>query len=184
MLRIPVVIGSIRTGRNTPRLARLLWRKLGERGDVETEMLDLAAMRLPLLEERLNNLADAPAELVRFGAAIGAASAVVIATPEYNKGYSAALKNAIDGLGNEWKRKPVAIAAHSTGAFGGTVVLQHLRAVMFGLGAVPIPATFNVPHILKALAEDGTSIDPAFESRAERFLDELVTYAVALEAIR
>lgn len=184
MLRIPVIVGSIRTGRNTPRLAKLLARQLEARGDVETELLDLAAMNLPLVPERLKNLADPPAELVRFGAAIGGADAVVIATPEYNKGYPAALKNAIDALVDEWKRKPVAIAAHSTGAFGGTVVLQQLRPVMFGLGAVPIPATFNVPHIARAIAEDGTSQDTVLEERAGRFLGELVAYATALQGMR
>lgn len=184
MFKIPVISGSIRSGRNTPRLARLLARHLQQRDDVQCEVVELADLDLPMLQERLARLPEPPAALVRFGALIGAADAVVIATPEYNKGYPAALKNAIDALGNEWQRKPVGIAAHSTGAFGGAVVLQQLRAVLMGLGAVPIPATFNVPHISKAIDEEGASLDPAIEERAGRFVAELALYAGALRGIR
>lgn len=183
-LRIPVLSGSIRAGRNTPRLAMLLARKLAERGDVDTSVIDLADLHLPLLEERLKNLADPPVGLVQLAGEVAGADAVLIATPEYNKGYPAALKNAVDALGDEWKRKPIGIAAHSTGAFGGTVVLQQLRAVMLGLGAVPIPATLNVPHVTKALAEDGSSLDSAVEDRAARFVQELCSYATALRGLR
>ena len=86
----------------------------------------------------------------------------------------------IDALGSEWQRKPIAIASHSVGAFGGVNALQALRPVLLNLGAVPIPATLSVPHIDKAFSEDGEAIDDAFEGRADRFLDELVWYARAL----
>jgi len=179
---IPVVIGSLRRGRNTPRLAQFLHDRLAALDGVETELFDPKAMNLPVLEERLSYLDDPPPALVDFGAAIDRAAAVVITTPEYNKGYPAALKNLIDALGAEWRRKPVAIASHSVGAFGGVNALQALRPVMLSLGAVTIPATMTVPHIDKAFSESGEASDSAFEGRAERFLDELVWYARALEA--
>ena len=177
---IPVVIGSLRSGRNTPRLAHYLHAQLVGMAGVESELFDPREMALPILEERLKFLDDPPAALVRFGAAIDRARGVVIVTPEYNKGYPAALKNIVDGLSSEWRRKPVAIATHSTGAFGGSVVLQALRPVMMGLGAVPIPGTLSVPHITQAFGEGGELLDEVFAGRCERFLDELLHYAEAL----
>lgn len=179
---IPVLIGSLRRGRNTPRLAHFLHRRLAALEGVETDLLDPKEMNLPLLEERLSYLEDPPQALVNFGAAIERAAAVVIITPEYNKGYPAALKNLIDALGPEWRRKPVAIASHSVGAFGGVNALQALRPVMLNLGAVTIPSMMTVPHIDKAFSESGEAIDDAFEGRADRFLGELVWYAQALAA--
>jgi NAD(P)H-dependent FMN reductase len=180
---IPVIIGSLRQGRNTPRLAPFLREKLEAQG-VESDIFDPYEMALPVLEERLRLLEDPPAALVEFGAAIDRADAVVIVTPEYNKGYPAALKNMIDALGAEWKRKPIGIVTHSTGAFAGTVVLQALRMVMLNLGAVPIPASITVPHITKAFDTDGKPLDPVFDERGDRFVSELLWYARPLAAAR
>lgn len=181
---VPVIVGSIREGRNTPRLGRLLVNELGRRDGVETRLIELADLELPLLEERLRLLDEPPAGLVELSSEIERASAVGIATPEYNAGYTAALKNAIDGLGSEWRRKPIGIATHSTGPFAGSVVLQQLRQVMMNLGAVPLPVALKVPHIDKAIGEDGTPADEAFERRVAGFVDELLFYARALEAAR
>ena len=177
---IPVILGSVRRGRNTPRLARFLDRKLTESGRVSSSIVDLAELDLPIMEERLRFLEDPPAALVEFGRRIDAAHAIVIATPEYNKGYPGVLKNAIDYLGPEYRRKPVGIATHSVGSFGGIVALQQLRLVILNLGAVPIPSAVTVPNIEAALGADGASIDEAFERRGDRFVEELLWYAEAL----
>ncbi len=183
-LYVPVLAGSIRRGRNTPRLARLVATELGSRDGVETVLLELADLDLPLLQERLRLLEEPPPGLVELSRQIDRAAAIVIATPEYNKGYPAALKNAIDGLGPEWRRKPVGIVTHSVGAFAGTLVLEQLRIVMMNVGALPIPAALTVPHIDKSIAEDGTPLDEAFAGRAARFVDELLFYTRALSAAR
>lgn len=184
MLSIPVIQGSVRRGRNTPRVARFLHAKLAARADVESRLIDLSDLDLPLLEERLRFLDEPPPALVHFGRRIDEADAVVITTPEYNKGAPAALKNAIDALGAELRRKPVGIATHSVGAFGGSVVLQQLRPTILNLGGVVVPATFSVPRVEHAFDEDGNALDDAFEGRADRFLDEIVWYAEALAAAR
>lgn len=183
-LFVPVILGSVRDGRNSPRLARLLELKLRERPDTETEIVDLLEYDLPLLRERLRNLEEPPEALVRFAERMQRADAVVVVSPEYNKGYPAALKNAIDALGSEIRRKPVGVACHSTGAFGGSVVLQRIRPVLLNLGAVPIPASMTIPRIASAIDTDGTPLVEEHGKRADRFLDELVWYGHALKAAR
>jgi NAD(P)H-dependent FMN reductase len=180
--KIPVVVGSIR--RNTLRLARLIERHLNAHPEVEGELVDLAELDIPLLEERLRFIENPPPGLVRFGQAMADADAVILTTPEYNKLMPAALKNAIDALGSELERKPIGIATHSVGDFGGTVVLQYVRPMVMNLGGVPIPATLAVPRIGRSLGEDGTAVDPVFDERCERFVAQLVEYAGAFAALR
>ena len=183
-INVALMIGSVRQGRNTPRLARLLEHLLAEDGRASVDVIDLRELGLPVLEERARNLEDPPTALVDLCARLAAADALVVVTPEYNKGYPAALKNAIDSLGQELRRKPVAIAAHSVGAFGGQVVLQQLRPVFSNLGAVPIPAILTLPHIAQAIDDDGTPADEQTRDRAVRFLEELLWYGEALRRQR
>lgn len=179
-----MIVGSMRRGRNTIRLARLLHRALERHAEAEPEMVDLAELDIPLLEERYRNLDHPPADLTRFIESMAAADGVIITTPEYNKLPSAVLKNAIDAIGDEIRRKPIGIAAHSVGAFGGSYVLESVRPMVMNLGAVPIPATMKVPFIARAIGEDGTPADEAFEGRADRFVGELVEYAAAFRGLR
>lgn len=184
MYRIPVIVGSMRRGRNTIRLARLLYRALERHAEAEPELLDLAELEIPLLEERYRNLEHPPADLTRFIESMAAADGVIIATPEYNKLVPAVLKNVIDAIGDEIKRKPIAIAAHSVGAFGGSYVLESVRPMVMNLGAVPIPAVIKVPFVSRAIDENGEPSDDVFDDRADRFVGELVEYAAALRGLR
>ena len=184
MLDIPVMVGSARSGRNTPRLAKLLHGKLLEDPRVTTDLLDLGALKLPILEERYRFLQDPPAALGVLCGRLERADALVVVSPEYNKGCPAVLKNVIDALGDELRRKPVGIAAHSVGAFGGQVVLQQLRPMFMNLGAAPIPAGMTVPRITQAIDEHGRALEPEHDDRASRFLEELIWYAEALRAQR
>ena len=184
MYKIAIVVGSIGRGRNTPRLARLIARHVAAHPEAEAELLDLAELDIPLLEERLRNIEDPPADLVRFAAVLGNADALVVVTPEYNKLIPAALKNALDALGGEIRRKPAAIATHSVGDFGGTVVLQFLRPLLMNLGAVPIPAVLSVPRIARAVDEDGSALEEVFDDRGQRFVAEIVEYAGAFRSLR
>lgn len=179
---VAVIVGSTRRGRNTPRLAKLVGAKLDAHPGAVVDLIDLAELDLPMMEERLSRLETPPEQLVDFGRRVAAAEALVIVTPEYNKGYPGVLKNALDYLGSEYRRKPVAIATHSVGAFAGQVVLQQLRIVMINLGAVPIPAALTVPHIEQAIDESGRALDEAFDRRAVQFVDELLWYAQRLKS--
>lgn len=180
MVRIPVILGSVRHGRRSERVARFLVGKLEEHPEVETELLDLLEYDFPIFRERLRYLDDPPADLVDFAERVDRGDALVIVSPEYNKSYPAALKNALDALGPEVKDKPIGIASVSVGAFGGLVVVQALRITMLNLGAVPVPGYFPVPHADENFDADGTPTDPKYHERADRLVTELVEFAEAL----
>jgi len=69
---------------------------------------------------------DPTAAVLEFADKISNAVGVIIVTPEYNSGYPASLKNAMDLLYAEWRRKPVALATVSNGQFGGAQVTTSL----------------------------------------------------------
>lgn len=180
MVRIPVILGSVRYGRRSERVARFLVAELEARDDVETELLDLVEYDFPIFRERLRYLEDPPDNLVDFAERVDRGDALIIVSPEYNKTYPAALKNALDALGPEVKNKPIGIATVSVGAFGGLVCVQALRMTMLNLGAVPVPGYFPVPHADQNFDEDGTPTDPKYRERADRLIDELIEFATAL----
>jgi NAD(P)H-dependent FMN reductase len=180
---IPVIVGSTRRGRQTPKVARFIQRRL-ERDEIESDLLDLAEYDFPIMEERLRQRDDPPRGLTEFSERIASADALVIVTPEYNSGYPGVLKNALDYLLPEYRRKPVGIISVSAGPWGGLSALAQLRQVILSLGALPIPAKFPVRQVQSSFNEDGETEDPAYEKSAERFIDELLWYTEALSARR
>lgn len=181
MYTIPIILGSTREGRMSSRVATFIERKLRATGRVNPEILDLEALALPMLEERLRFLKDPPASLVRFGSAIAASDAFVIVSPEYSGSYPGVLKNAIDYLQAEYRRKPVGIVTVSGGNFGGISALAQLRLLALTIGAYPIPSGFPVSRVAESFAEDGTATDASYEKRADGWIGELLwlTEAVA-----
>jgi NAD(P)H-dependent FMN reductase len=181
---IPVIAGSTRRGRQTPKVARFIQRRLVERDGIESDLLDLAEYDFPIMEERLRQRDDPPPGLTEFSERIARADALVLVTPEYNSGYPGVLKNALDYLLPEYRRKPVGIISVSAGPWGGLSALAQLRQVVLSLGALPIPAKFPVRKVQSAFDEEGETEDPAYEKSAQRFIDELLWYTQALAARR
>lgn len=96
-------------------------------------------------------------------------------TPEYNGGYPASLKNAIDVLYKEWRRKPIAISTASDGVFGGSQVITSLQFSLWKIKAWTVPAMFPNPKVQEAYDENGVPKDKeAVEKRATAFVDELL----------
>ena len=180
MYYIPIICGSTRRDRQSIKVARFVLARLQSRPGVQTELLDLLELNFPIMEERLHRRADPPPGVAEFGQKIGRADALIIVSPEYNNGYPGVLKNALDYLLPEYDRKPIGIATVSAGGFGGINCLAQLRLVMLGAGAVPIPENFAVSRIHTSFNDDGTPNDPAYEERAEHFLNDVLWFAEAI----
>ncbi|HLO59187.1 MAG TPA: NADPH-dependent FMN reductase [Bacteroidales bacterium] len=175
MPRIIVLSSSVRKGRNSHRVALFFRNFLTERKGIEAEIIDLAEYRFPLFEERLQYLESPGTDILEFAGKIRNADGILIVTPEYNGGYPAALKNVIDLLTNEWKRKPVAISTVSDGSFGGTQVITSLQFSLWKIKAWTVPAMFPVPNTDKTFNEKGIPVDAERTlKRAEVFVNELL----------
>ena len=174
-LRIPVLVGSVRRGRLSIRVARFAASRL-ERAGAAAPLLDLAELDLPIMKERLHKRDDPPPGLVGFSRAIRSADAVVVVSPEYNGSWPGVLKNALDYIHGEWFRKPVGIVTVSAGSFGGVQLHSHLQLFFLRVKALPV-AGMNVPDVNLAFDEDGEPIEPRYEKSFGGFIETLEWYA-------
>ncbi len=175
MPNIAIISSSVRTGRASHRVA-LYFKKLIEERKLGTpEILDLNEYQFPVFNERLRLQPEPSKKLLEFAAKIKAADGVIIVTPEYNGGYPAALKNVVDVLYDEWRRKPLAISTVSDGIFGGSQVITSLQFTLWKIRAWVVPAMFPVPKVKESFDEEGNPADKAgVDKRATAFLDELM----------
>jgi NAD(P)H-dependent FMN reductase len=175
MPHIAIISASVRSGRNSHRVALFFKKYIEENNLATVEILDLAHYRFPLFEERLKHQPEPSEAVMDFAARINKAEGVLIVTPEYNGGYPGSLKNVVDLLYEEWYRKPIAIATVSDGIFGGTQVITSLQFSLWKIRAWVVPAMFPVPKAQETFDEAGNPTDKAAtEKRAKRFLDEML----------
>jgi len=183
MFYIPVILGSIRRNRESAKVAEFAVGYLRRLERITTELLDLKEFNLPMMEERLRFREDAPAGALELSARINRADSIVIVTPEYSSGYPGALKNALDYLKPECRRKPFGIITVSS-AEGGMMCLISLRQVILHLGGVPIPATLPVFRVHESFDADGNPQAADFQKRAKEFFDELLWFTEGLASHR
>ncbi|MCX6247858.1 MAG: NAD(P)H-dependent oxidoreductase [Bacteroidetes bacterium] len=172
---IAILSASVRTGRNSHRAALFLRNLIVEKNLATAEIIDLNEYQFPLFHERLMYQDDPLPALLDYSRKIKEADGVVIVTPEYNGGYPASLKNAIDVLYPEWQKKPVAISTCSDGDFGGNQLITSIQFVLWKMHVLTVPAMFPNPHVDKAYDEQGVPSDKeGTEKRAMYFLKELL----------
>ncbi len=175
MLKISIISSSVRMGRNSHRVALYLKNYIEEKKLAEAEILDLNLYNFPIFEERLRSQKTPSAEALDFAEKIKSADGVLIVTPEYNGGYPASIKNAIDLLYDEWHRKPVAIATVSDGSFGGTQVIISLQFTLWKIRAWTVPARFPVPDVMETFDENGIPKESrGLQGRTANFINELL----------
>jgi NAD(P)H-dependent FMN reductase len=151
----------------------------------DVHVADLREIDLPLLDEpeepRLHHYRGA--HTMRWSALIDAAEAVVFVMPEYNHGYSAPLKNAIDFLGDEWEYKPVGFVCYGMTS-GGLRAVHSIRPVVSALRMLPAADLVSVP-LRRMLDGDGVlHPDAAMTEGALSLLDELARLVQASAVMR
>ena len=111
----------------------------------------------------------------------------MLLTPEYNHGYPAALKNAMDHTFVEWRRKPVAFVGW--GNVGGARAIEQLRLVAVEFEMAPLRHAVHIlPDLLvaarKAPEASVASIFSPLEPKLDKLADDLCWWADALAAAR
>lgn len=173
-LYIPVILGTVRKGRMSQYAARLMTAGLAKRSNVQTELIDIASMPLPV-DDAGEAIKDA-----EFSSRMNRADALVIVCPEYNHGYSGLLKHVLDSCLKEYIHKAVGIVGVSAGAFGGTRGIQDLLPVVRELGLVAIFWDVNFANVRLVFDSEGRLLDNAFPDRIDQFLKELIWMAKTL----
>ncbi len=188
-LKIKVILGSTREGRFSDKPGAWMLDQLKAKSDVEAEVLDLRDYQMPFFNEpetpsyKTKPYTD-PA-VVKWTAKIAEADAFIIVAPEYNHGYPAVLKNALDYAYQEWNNKPVAYVAY--GSAMGARTVEQLRLVAVELQMVPIRNAIHMPYDVVMAIGKGTPVADVFAPYAERasgLIDQLVWWGRALKVAR
>jgi NAD(P)H-dependent FMN reductase len=175
MNHISIISSSVREERKSHSVALYFQNYLTENKLADTEILDLKKYNFPIFEATLKKQEHPSEGALDFAKRITDSDGIIIVTPEYNGGYPASLKNAIDLLYDEWKYKPVAIATVSSGPFGGSQALVSLQFTLWKMKALTIPAMFSVPTVEKTYDAKGRAVDkPASDKLADDFINELL----------
>jgi len=154
--------------------AKLMCAEIAKRHDVETELIDVATLPIPV-DDAGEDVKDAG-----FAERMNRADALVIVAPEYNHGYPGLLKHVLDTNLKEYIHKAVGVVGVSAGVFGGARVIQNLIPVMRELGLVMIYWDVNVTTVGSRFDDDGNLLDESFLPRIDKFLDELLWMAETL----
>ena len=186
MYNLKIIIASTRPGRKGPALANWIFEVAKKHTEFSVELLDLAVINLPFLDEpnhpRFQKYTKEHTK--KWSATIAAADAFIFVTPEYNFGYPASLKNALDFLYNEWTYKPVAFVSYG-GIAGGTRSMQALKQVISAMNMVPVLEAVNVPFFTKYIDEQNKfNADEGINKAAEGMMKELLKWTGVMKEMR
>jgi NAD(P)H-dependent FMN reductase len=170
---VPVILGTPRKGRMSEYAARVVWSEVEKRPGVETELLDVATLPVPVDD------AGDGAKDPELADTMNRADALVIVAPEYNHGYPGLLKHVLDTNLPEYVHKAAGIVGVSAGVFGGARMIQNLVPVLRELGLVTIFWDVNFTSVHRRFDDDGTLVEDSFLN-VGKFLDELLWMAETL----
>jgi NAD(P)H-dependent FMN reductase len=187
---IQVIVGTTRDGRFSERVANWVSDRLTARDDFDLEIVDLRDHPLPFFDgtSPARHGRDYPRpDVARFGAVIDRADAYIVLAAEYNHGYAAVLKNAMDWTFVEWRRKPIAFVGW--GQVGGARAVEQLRQVAVEYEMAPIRWGVHVlPDIMIAARQPDPPPDvelfASLDARLTTMVDDVVWWAATLAAGR
>src|ERR1700736_5014353 len=184
MIKIAIILGSTRPGRNGEAVAKWVYEVAKKRSDAGFELVDIKDFNLPLLDEPMPPIMGqySKPHTKAWAAKIDSFDAYVFVTPEYNHGASGALKNAIDFLFKEWNNKAAGFVSY--GGAGGVRAVEHLRLVM---AEVQVATVRNqVALSLITDFENYTKFKPAahHEKSVNHMIDQLIAWSGALKTLR
>ncbi len=186
MPTLQIMIASTRPGRAGLAIAEWFIRAARDHGAFEIDVVDLLELDLPFLDEpnhpRLRQYTKQ--HTWDWSARVEAADAFVFVMPEYNFGFNAPLKNALDFLSAEWAYKPVGFVSYG-GVAAGTRAVQMIKQVVTSLRMTPVFEAVSIPFFRQVMDEAGVArANETMESAAAAMLDELVRVERALRPLR
>lgn len=177
-MKISIISSSVREGRESHKAALAVQNELQKVADLAVTLIDLKAFDLPRLSHVMNKFPKIPAQVEEVGRELDQADGIIFVSPEYNGGYSSALKNAVDFYPKStYQRKPIGIVTASSGNLGGMRASQQLLHLALALWAIPSPQLLLVPKVQDKLNDSGGYLDPDFEKQVQRFAEHYLWLA-------
>lgn len=178
MKKIKVILGSSRQGRNGKKVADWFMKQTESFKDrLDFELLDLADWPIPFFDNPGSPAmgAELSGLAIDWSKKIADSDGIIIVTPEYNHGYPAVLKNALDVIYKEWNYKPVSFVSYGA-VSAGIRAVEQLKQVVLELKMYPMHEEVNIHFVWQAFDEKGEVIDKSLEHKAVALLETLENF--------
>jgi NAD(P)H-dependent FMN reductase len=190
MTKIAVILGSTRPGRFADKPGRWIFDEVKKRKGVTAELLDLRDYPMPYYDQPASPAwlpeGFGPDVVKAWTHKIAEADGFIMIAPEYNRGYTAVLKNALDWVYKDWNNKPVGFLAY--GSVGGARAVEQLRLVAIELQMAPVRQGVHLPvDLFLALREAETVEASRFapvQQQADTMIDQVLLWAEAMKSVR
>jgi len=170
-MNIVIISGSPRQNSITRRVAVHLSQKL--KNDFNIELIDLRESKMPAIQSVFVSEEKTPEEYKVLRKKMVDADAFIFVSPEYNGGYSSAMKNLIDHFPKStYARKVIGIVAASDGLFGGMRAALQMQLLVFALFGISCPQMLITPQVDKKFDENGVLTDESFQKNIDTFIKE------------
>ena len=183
-LKIAIIVGSTRPGRNSKAVADWVALKAKSRTAADYELVDLADYPLPHFDQALPpTMGQYDGERAKAWAAkIGGYDGFVFVTPEYNHSTSGVLKNAIDYLYAEWNNKAAGFVSY--GAAGGARAVEHLRGILSELQVAHVRQQVSFSMFSDFENFSVFNPGPQHDGFADELFGQLEAWSGALKSLR
>jgi len=185
---IQIILGSIRKGRQGEKVAKWIHEEAKKHDDFTVELIDLLDHPLPFFDEAVSPAYNqgnyTHPEGKAWATLVNKADGYIVVTPEYNHGYPAVLKNALDYAYTEWNKKPMAVVSYSVGPVGGARAVQELRTVAIELQMAPLRGGVHIGGVHEAFDEVGNPKDERYNHAATSMFEHLMWWTKALKNAR
>ncbi|MCI4668651.1 MAG: NAD(P)H-dependent oxidoreductase [Bacteroidia bacterium] len=183
-MKVTIILGSIREGRKSDRVAKHLHALLEKAEGVEPYLLDLREHPLPQYEYRWADVESPDPNLPKVGQLLANSDGMILVSPEYHGSYTGVLKNAIDHYWKEFGKKVIGVVSTGSGRMGGINASTEMQQLILSLGAYPIPKKLLVPLIQEVYSPEGEPQNEKMEKDANKFVHEFLWLTQAVKTAK
>lgn len=176
-MKLMLLISSVREGRAADSVTPWIEKTLKQYPDIDLDIADLREINLPMFNfagfpSMANGQYDDPV-ITAWAKRVGEADGFIFLTAEYNHGYTAAIKNALDWVAQGWYYKPIGFVSYG-GIAGGARAVEQLRQVVLELRMFPLRDAVHIPYVHHAFDDKNEPTNPTLNDNLKTTIDELV----------
>ncbi len=175
--------GSTRADSFNKKLVKIAVQGAKEQG-AEVTVIDLRDFPMPLYDGDFEGAEGLPENALKLKALMRQQQGFLIASPEYNSGYSAVLKNSIDWVSRvseqsepplvAFSGKTASIMSASPGALGGLRGLYQLRELLMNINVTVLPTMRAIGGAMKEFDEHGNLVNAELEKAVKKLGEQTV----------
>ena len=182
-LKIAIILGSTREGRNGESVAKWVLEKGAARTAADYELVDLRDYPMPFFEAVASPAYVPPQDpaVQKWAAKVAEFDGYIFVTPEYNHSFSAVLKNALDSIYHEFNNKAAAFVSY--GSFQGARAVEQLRLVASELQLAHVRQQLGFSLFTDFENMSTFTPGPQHDATSEIMFTQLEAWAGALKAV-